>query len=489
MCKDIEKFSNPLCKQGPICYNNFCISFRRKPNALGGIILDPVPLWQALLIQLGLLLITLFMTLLDSAADALTESRLERMKEEGDARAEQLLDQLPACRATVSAVHSALCFLQLLMGALAAVGLASPLAKALKDASFLSALPDGLLAALSLILVLLVMCFFVRFLGVELPRRMAARNIDALLRALFGPMTFMRRLFKPMTALIDAATGAVMRLMGEDPSKADENVTEDEILAMVDMGEESGSIESNEKELIENIFEFNNLTAEDCMVHRTDLTAIDADTSEDELIGIIRDTGFSRFPVYGDDIDDILGILTTRAYLLNARLPKKERKSVRELMIPAFFVPETMRADVLFHEMQSRKSHMAIVVDEYGGTSGLVTLEDLLEEIVGNIYDEFDQQAGQEIIPQPDGSWRVAGSVELEPLCEALGIDEIESEEFDTLGGLVFSQLTAIPEDGSHPEVECFGLHIRVDELADRRVEWATVRKLEPKKDEEEENN
>ncbi|MBQ8954504.1 MAG: HlyC/CorC family transporter, partial [Clostridia bacterium] len=353
---------------------------------------------------------------------------------------------------------------------------------------FLAALPAWLLSGLCVLAVLLALCFLVRFLGVELPRRMAARNIDQLLRALFGPMIFMRKLFRPMTALIDAATGAVMRLMGEDPSKADENVTEDEILAMVDMGEESGSIESNEKELIENILEFNDLTAGDCMVHRTDLTAIDVETPEEELIGIIRDTGFSRFPVYGDDIDDILGILTTRAYLLNARLPKKERQSLRELILPAFYVPENMRADVLFHEMQSRKSHMAIVVDEYGGTSGLVTLEDLLEEIVGNIYDEFDQQAGQEIIPQPDGSWRVAGSVELEPLCEALGIDEIESEEFDTLGGLVFSQLTAIPEDGSHPEVECFGLHIRVDELADRRVEWATVRKLEPKTEDKEEH-
>ena len=450
--------------------------------------MDPVPLWPALLIELGLLLLTLFMTLLDSAADALSESRLERMKEEGDARAERLLNHLPACRAAASAVHSAQCFLQLLMGVFAAA-LAAPLAEALGRVPPLAALSEGLLGALCLVIVLLALCLLTRFLGVELPRRMAARNIDALTRTLLGPLLFLRRLLRPMTALIDAATGGVMRLMGEDPSQADENVTEDEILAMVDMGEESGSIESNEKELIENIFEFNDLTAGDCMVHRTDLTAIDVDTPEEALIDIIRDTGFSRFPVYGDDIDDILGILTTRAYLLNARLPQQERQSLRELIRPAFYVPENMRADVLFHEMQSRKSHMAIVVDEYGGTSGLVTLEDLLEEIVGNIYDEFDKQAGQEIIPQPDGSWRVAGSVELEPLCEALGIDEIESEEFDTLGGLVFSQLTAIPEDGSHPEVECFGLHIRVDELTDRRVEWATVRKLEPKKDEDEEQN
>ena len=443
--------------------------------------MDPVPLWQSLLIQLGLILITLFLTLLDAAADSLNESRLERMKDEGDARAAQLINQLPECRAAASAVHSALCFVQLLMGSFAAAGLVGPLKSALGGIPLLAALPGWLLMGLCLFIVLLALCFLVRFLGVELPRRMAARNIDQLLRSLIGPLIALRKLFRPITALIDAATGWVMRLMGEDPSQADENVTEDEILAMVDMGEESGSIESNEKELIENILEFNDLTAGDCMVHRTDLTAIDVDTSEDELIGIIRDTGFSRFPVYGDDIDDILGILTTRAYLLNARLPKNERQSLRELIRPAFYVPENMRADVLFHEMQSRKSHMAIVVDEYGGTSGLVTLEDLLEEIVGNIYDEFDQQAGQEIIPQADGSWRVAGSVELEPLCEALGIDEIESEEFDTLGGLVFSQLTAIPEDGSHPEVECFGLHIRVDELTDHRVEWATVRKLAPK--------
>ena len=448
--------------------------------------MDPVPLWQTLPVQLGLILVTLFLTLLDSAAEALTESRLERMKEEGDARAEQLLNRLPECRATVSAVHSALCFVQLLMGALAAGSLIAPLTEALKSAAFLAALPGWLLTALSLVIVLAALCFFVRFLGVELPRRMASRNIDALLPALFGPLAFLRRLFRPMTALIDAATGAVMRLMGEDPSKTDENVTEDEILAMVDMGEENGSIESNEKELIENIFEFNNLTAEDCMVHRTDLTAVDVDTGEEELIALIRDTGFSRFPVYGDDIDDILGVLTTRDYLLNARLPKAQRKSVRALIRPAFFVPETMRADALFHEMQSRKSHMAVVVDEYGGTSGIITLEDLLEEIVGNIYDEFDPQASQEIIPQPDGSFRMAGSVDLESMCEALGIDEIESEEFDTLGGLVFSQLTAIPEDGSHPEVDCYGLHIRVDELTDRRVEWATVTKTGEKEEKEE---
>ena len=211
------------------------------------------------------------------------------------------------------------------------------------------------------------------------------------------------------------------------------------------------------------------------MIHRTDVTAVDVDTSEEEFVDLVRETGFSRFPVYEDDIDSILGILTTRDYLLNARRPQGERKTIRELLRPAYFIPESVRADVLFREMQNRKCHMAIVVDEYGGTSGLITLENLLEELVGNIYDEFDPQAKADIIAQGDGTWRVNGSVELDRLCETIGVEEIESDEFDTLGGLIFSQLTAIPEDGSHPEVDCFGLHIRVEELTDHRVEWATV--------------
>ncbi|MGN0968534.1 MAG: transporter associated domain-containing protein, partial [Oscillospiraceae bacterium] len=142
--------------------------------------------------------------------------------------------------------------------------------------------------------------------------------------------------------------------------------------------------------------------------------------------------------------------------------------------------PESVRTDVLFRDMQSKKVHMAIVVDEYGGTSGLVTMEDLLEEIVGNIYDEFDPQDEQDIIRLEENLWRVAGSVELETLAEELDVELPEEEEYDTLGGLVFSQLSVIPEDGSTVEVDVCGLHVKVVELSDRRVEWALVSKLIP---------
>ena len=266
--------------------------------------------------------------------------------------------------------------------------------------------------------------------------------------------------------------------MGVDPHAEVEDLSEDEIRMMVDLGEEQGAIERTEKELIENIFEFNNTTAEDVMIHRTDIEMLWVEDTAETVLEAIRTTGLTRFPVYNEDADDIIGILNTREYLLNAQ--EAEPLPLRELLRPAYFVPETVRTDVLFRDMQNKKIHIAIVVDEYGGTSGLVTMEDLLEEIVGNIYDEFDPQEAQEIIPLGENLWRVAGSAELEALAEALEIKLPEDEEYDTLGGLVFSRLSVIPEDGSQFEVDALGLHIKVEDFTDRRVEWASVSKLAP---------
>ena len=262
-------------------------------------------------------------------------------------------------------------------------------------------------------------------------------------------------------------------------------VSEDNIMAMVEEGEESGAIQSNEKEFIENVLEFDNTTAKDVMVHRTDMVTLPADAEEEEILAAIRQSGLSRFPVYGEDVDDIVGILSTRDYLLNFR--DRPPKPLSELLRPAYFVPETVAADVLFRDMQGKKTHMALVVDEYGGTSGLVTLEDLLEELVGNIYDEFDPQEEQEIIQMDELRWRVSGSADLEELAKAMEFELPEDEErdYDTLGGLVFSQLSVIPEDGSRPLVEALGLRIQVEELCDRRVEWALVERLPPESEKE----
>ena len=251
--------------------------------------------------------------------------------------------------------------------------------------------------------------------------------------------------------------------------------SEEDIRQMVDMGEEKGAIEKDERELIENVFEFNNSTAADVMVHRTDVQMFWINDSDKEIMDVILSSGLTRFPVYDRDTDDIIGILNTRDYLINARLPKP--KTLRQLLRKAYFVPETVRTDVLFRDMQSRKVHFAVVVDEYGGTAGIITMEDLIEELVGDIYDEFDPKEEREIVPLGDGLWRIAGSAELEDVAEALEVEFPEDEEAETLGGLVFARLDVIPADGTHPVVDAYGLHIQVEELSDRRVEWARVSK------------
>lgn len=254
--------------------------------------------------------------------------------------------------------------------------------------------------------------------------------------------------------------------------------SEEDIRQMVDMGEEKGAIEKEEKELIENVFEFNNSTAADVMIHRTDVVMLWVDDPAEEIMETIRSSGLTRFPVYEEDTDDIIGILNTREYLLNAQ--EEQPKPLRELLREAYFVPETVRSDVLFRDMQSRKTHFAVVVDEYGGTSGIITMEDLIEELVGNIYDEFDPQDEQEIVSLDKNLWRISGGASLEDIAEALEMEFPPDGEAETLGGLVFAKLDVIPADGTHPTVDTDGLHIQVEELNDRRVEWAKVSKLIP---------
>ena len=440
---------------------------------LGGFILDPVPLWKPVVFQAIMLALTALFTALESAAEAISDNRMERLSDEGDVRAEKLLPRLERIETALPAIQMGANVITFLAGFMSAVGFIGPV---------YAWAPTQTVGTLLMALVILVICCLTQILGVRLPRRLAAMQPDQMAVSMFGAVELAGAVFSPLYRINALAVRGLLHLMKIDISQTAEKVTEDEILAMVDMGEEKGAIESNEKEMIENIFEFNNKSAEDCMTHRTDVTAIDVDSTDEEVMEIIRETGLSRFPVYGKDLDDILGIMTTRHYLINAR--SAEPKPLRELVRPAYFVPESVKTDVLFREMQTRKTHMAIVVDEYGGTSGLITMEDLLEEIVGNIYDEFDPQAEQDLVQLPDGSWRVAGSVELERLCEALDMEALDDEEFDTLGGLIFSQLTEIPENGSHPAMECFGLSIYVEELSDRRVEWATVRKIETEEEE-----
>ena len=436
------------------------------------------PLLPKLVLLFILILVNAFFAGAEIAVISLSETKLKKQVEEGDKKAEKLLKLTQTPDHFLSAIQIAITLAGFLSSAFAADSFSDPLVDWLVSDVGVTALSPAVLNNLMVVLITIVLSYFSLVLGELVPKRIAMKKTEAVARFTLGPVCAVAAVFRPVIWLLSKSTNGVLRLFGIDPKADQEDVSEDEILMMVDLGEERGAIESSEKELIENIFEFNNTTAEDVMVHRTDMVMVWAEDTNEDIVNAILSSGRSRFPVCEEDADHIVGILNTRDFLLNTQ--NERPKPLSDLLRPAYFVPESVRTDVLFRDMQSKKVHMAIVVDEYGGTSGLVTMEDLLEEIVGNIYDEFDPLEEKDIEQVEPGVWKASGSCDLELVADALDMEFPEEEESDTLGGLVFAQLSVIPEDGSQLEVDACGLHIKVLNFTDRRVEQALVSKLEP---------
>ena len=442
---------------------------------------DDSSILPKLLVLIVLILVNAFFAAAEIAVISLSETKLKKQAEEGDKKAKKLLALTQAPDHFLSAIQIAITLAGFLSSAFAADSFSDPLVNWLV-ARGVTQIPAGTLNAITVIVITIILSYFSLVLGELVPKRIAMKKTEAVARMTVGTVCTVATVCRPVIWFLSKSTNGVLRLLHIDPKADEEEVSEDEIRMMVDLGEERGTIETAEKELIENIFEFNNSTAEDVMIHRTDMVMIWAGDTPEEILNTIRQSGLSRFPVYEEDADDIVGILSTRVYLLNTQ--QAHPKPLRELLYPAYFVPESVRTDVLFRDMQSKKVHLAIVVDEYGGTSGLVTMEDLLEEIVGNIYDEFDPQEEADLVQLEDNLWQVSGSCDLEQLSQALGVTFPEDEEFDTLGGLVFAQLSVIPSDGEQLELDAYGLHIKVLNFTDRRVELAQVSKL-PDQEEE----
>ena len=430
---------------------------------------DPVGRW--LLLEVLFVFLGVFCSLASYVVRECSESKLIRAAEEGDKKAAKMLpvvqepdDFCAALRVGAIGFGFFAVMNPLTAGAIQWIEALIPASAAVQE------FVGGVIWVILLLVAVALMD-----LATE---RYAWHRADQMVGKVFPLANLLEKLLRPVCRLMLCIANLALRICGVNPKAQIEEVSEDEILLMVGEGEETGAIDQDEKELIENIFEFDDTTAEDVMVHRTDMEMIWLDDSDEEIVNTIRESGLSRFPVCGEDVDDIVGILNTREYLLNARLPQP--KPLREILRPAFFVPESVKADTLMRDMQKQKVHMAIVVDEYGGTSGLLTLEDLLEELVGEIYDEFDEVEEQEITALGNDRWRIAGTVTLEDVAEALELDipEEDEDEYETLGGLVFGQLAVIPEDGTKPRVTALGLEIQVEEIADHRIAWATVRKL-----------
>ncbi len=348
--------------------------------------------------------------------------------------------------------------------------------------SLMPSVPTVLPAALSIVLTVIGAVFVWLLLGELLPRRIVAVKSKDVAFGLLGFLRGVLAFVTPLQWLLSRLADVLSRLFGIDPTAMDENVTEEEIRMLVDVGEEKGVIEGSQKEMINNIFEFDDLTAADIMTPRTDVEAIDADDTVDEALRASVDNGVSRLPVYEEDIDHVVGVLYIKDLLPYVGKPLPEVVTVRSMMREPLFVPETKKCGELFSEMTAAHMQMAMIVDEYGGIAGIVTMEDLLEAIVGNMQDEYDNEQ-EEVTKLDDNRYEVDGTTDIDEVAELLDI-EIPEGDYDTLGGFLMSKLGRIPDASEHPQVEFENAVFTVQSMDDRRIESVHI-EVFPKPEEE----
>ena len=420
----------------------------------------------------------------EMALVSLNTAKLHKMEEDGDKHAAKLLKLVEEPSAFLSTIQVGITLAGYLGSALAAENFSGYLMTWIYEDLQFTAIPESVMSVVAIFLITLILAYFTLVFGELVPKRIAMQKSYEMAKFSYKIISGISFVMKPVIKFLSFSTNLVLKVLRLKVEAEEENITEEEIRMMVDIGEETGNIDENEKEWIQNIFDFDDLNVRRVMTPRADVIAISAEATNEEIIQIIEEKGRSRYPVYGDDMDDIIGILYARDFLL--AMGKGEHVKIKDILRAAYFVPENIHADRLFTEMQKKKIHFAVIVDEYGATEGIVTLEDLVEEIVGNIYDEFDPEEEPEIVKLEDNLYQVSGNTTIDTLAEELDIDlELEELDYETVGGLIISLLQAIPEDGTSFDIEGLGLHIHVEDIKDRRIEKAYISKLPQEETEE----
>ncbi|WP_367926138.1 hemolysin family protein [uncultured Ruthenibacterium sp.] len=433
---------------------------------------------RQLLLQAVLIFFNAFFAMTEIAVISLNPAKLRRMAEEGDTKAGRLLKMVETPAGFLSTIQIGITLAGFLGSAFAADSFSEYLVDWVYDDLGFTALPPSALDALAVIFITVILSYFTLILGELVPKRIAMQKPMQVARFTCGVVYGLSVVMRPVIWFLSASTNGVLRLLHMKVEAEEESVTEEEIRLMMDLGEEKGAIEKEEKQWIENVFDFGDAIASDAMTHAADVEAVCITDSDAEILELIRRTGRTRFPVYGEDLNDVVGLLNARDFLIH--LSTCDGKSLTDMLRPAYFVPESIRCSVLFGDMQQKKIHLAVVVDEYGETAGIITMEDLLEEIVGNIYDEFDPAEPDQIRQLEENLWQMSGSVSMEDVAEAVGLELPDELDYDTLGGMVFSCLHTIPQDGTPLDVECLGLHVHVDEVRERRIQQAKVSRVVP---------
>ena len=428
----------------------------------------------AIIFLVVLIVINAFFSASEIALISLNDAKIKSLADKGDKKAqmvEKLLDEPSRFLATIQIGITLAGFLA---SAFASETFANRLVYFLKLTGI--SLSEAWLKSIAMILITLILAYFTLVLGELVPKRLAMKKSEPIAYFAVGPLNTLSTVAAPFVTLLTLSTNFFVRLFGFDPYEEDEEVTEEEIRMMVDIGEEKGAIHESEKLMINNIFEFNNKTVGNIMTHRTDIAALPIEADLSEVVSFVNREKFSRIPVYRDNLDDIVGLLYSKdLFRFLSDSDNREKFSLGNIIRQPHFVAASKRTDELFRELQRKKIHIAIIIDEYGGTAGIVTIEDLLEEIVGNIFDEYDEEE-KAFDKLDENTFLINGTASLDAVQDILQV-KLPIDDYETLSGFIIGQLGRIPGKADKPTIEFDGLVFKVEEVEEKRVSLAKVSK------------
>ena len=428
-----------------------------------------------------LILINAFFAATEIAFISLNDAKIEKQAKEGNKKAKQIKKMLREPSKFLATIQIGITLAGFLSSAFAADAFADDLAPMLQNL-----IPLGLTAwrNISIILITIILSYFSLIFGELVPKRLAMRNSEKIAFGTIGIIRTISIITAPFVKLLTASTNGVSKFFGISGTD-EETVTEEEIRMMVDVGEEKGSIKEEERELINNVFEFNDKVVSEIMIHRKDIYAIDINSDIDNILKELDEYKYSRIPVYEENIDNIVGMLFIKDLLANVN--KKEKVKIAKIIREPYFVSENKPIDELFRDLQKNKHQLAIVLDEYGGTAGLVTMEDIIEELVGNIFDEYDEEE-KEFEKIDDNTFLISGSVSIHDLRKILGV-EIPEGEYDTLSGYLIELLGRIPSDDEKPVIETKRVTYKIEDYEEKRILWVKACRNNVEEDNDDEND
>ncbi len=434
--------------------------------------IDPISLILKVALLFVLILVNAFFAMSEIAIISLNDTKMQKLAEEGDKKAKQIIKLTENSSNFLSTIQIGVTLAGFLTSASASQTFVDMLVNGLAKTPVANVIPLSVISVVSTILITLITSYFSLVLGELAPKRIGMQIPEKISYKVVGILLFIAKATKPFVKVLAFSTNAIVRLLGFDPNADEENVTEEEIRMMVDVGGEKGVIEDTQKEMINNIFEFDDLDAGDIMTHRTEMTAIEVSRSLEEVAELAVENGYSRIPVFEEDPDSIVGVLYAKDLLKYVGQTLPRDLTISKVMRKALYVPETQSCGDLFNAMNESRTQFAVVVDEYGGTAGIVTLEDVLESIVGNIQDEYDDEE-EEITKIDETTFTIDGTTDLDEVTELVKV-ELPEGDYDTLGGFVISLLGYLPSetDKESPIVaEYKNLRFTVLSLDERRIE------------------